>query len=1010
MRKTLCFLFLALLFTCVSCNNTKKLVIDYYDSNKLITTQEYENDLLPYEKNNYEFLGWYLEEDFKTLVTKDNISSYKDKIALYAKMRRIMKDFTIYNPGKLNDTETVLNPAFTWDNINEDTNFQVIINKGNTEVVNTLTENTYYQVSALLDQDTDYSITITGTTSNHSTTYDFKTLKSFSSINTPITTYSPYSNNMVLQRDEVSIITGKAPAKELITASFNGKNYYGLSDSSGKYEIVVAEQEATFEPFNITITNGLANSRVIKNVLIGDVYLFAGQSNMQWQTKNSDYLPEDITNAINSNVRFFSQGVTESTTKLETVKGEWFAASQSGLSNYSAIATMAGSILSDSLKNEVPIGILTAYQGNTNIANWMSSDYYQGTCSTKYFHYNGMIYPIRNANLKGVVWYQGCNNSARGNEYKDLLLSLFANYRDLFRNPNLPFFVIGLACYDGDSGNNYDFSYVRESQAMACQEDSNAYFITSCDDGDPTYIHPSTKRYICERISKSIQAVIYGKDYYSEGPTYKSHTVSGNVVTIEFNNELGLYATGSIDTLYLAGSDGKYYKANNALISNNKLIASSDSVSNPVYIKYGFGKSPFVNIFNKDGFAIVPFRTDSYNTNIDLFDYEDTSKYDFHPDGSTMQVSANNGELTVTKTNDGKTYGSIRLYKWGAIAYEPQGFRFTLTGSNSGASVAIRFIEGESYEIWGYKIVDDFTGDKTFEISTGELQVLYGKQDNVFNTQNTSYIELMIEGAGKITIKLKEARFINMERSKPRAFNIATVLESDGNVSISMSKSIFADSYKLLVSKDGENYTNPVIDEAITDLTYTTSKSIFEVGKPYYVKCIAINELGETIATNSGFVFYPKDDSKLIICNFDFKDQAALDAYISSSMDVNAGLTTTLEDEGIKITTSKGNWMQFIFKLETGSAKDMTKLQFYADFTNYTGTVTLQLADTNWNVYDYQLDLSTTKEGTFVIDFSDFIKNKTTPFTNQTLMWVMFNFVDNNGNGIILFDDCILTK
>ena len=282
---------------------------------------------------------------------------------------------------------------------------------------------------------------------------------------------------------------------------------------------------------------------------------------------------------------------------------------------------MTGSFLGEYLKDQnVPVGILSAYQGDTNIANWMSKDYYTGKVSTKHLHYNAMVHPLRHATVKGVVWYQGCNNSAAGGDYKELLKAYFANYRDLFDDEDLPFYVIGLACYDGDSGNNYDFSYVRESQAKACAEDENAYYISSCDDGDPTFIHPTAKRYIAQRVAKSIMSSLYGFSFLAEGPSYKSHTVSGNTVTIELNNADGLKSDGAIHNLLLAGEDGKYYEAE-AKIVKQTIVASSDKVANPVYIKYGFGKSPFVNIYNKDGFSMVPFRTDEYNKNIDLLDY-----------------------------------------------------------------------------------------------------------------------------------------------------------------------------------------------------------------------------------------------------------------------------------------------------------------------------------------------------------------------------------------------------
>ena len=919
-----------------------------------------------------------------------------------------MKDYNITIIGKINENEVVVNPLFYWDRANADSAFTVEVSLDGEVIETREVTSANFQVSKLLNPNSEYVLKVTGKESKHQSSITFKTITNYNNTVNSITLGNPFSNGMVIQRNVDTILAGTGPALQLISVVIEDERYDVISDNDGNFEVTIPGRSASFNPISISVSNGVNASKLISDVLFGDVYLFAGQSNMQWPTMSADYTTDDLAKLKNSNVRFFCQDVVTSTTELESVKnGRWFKPNESNCLNFSAIATITGSILGTDLKDEVPIGIITAYQGDTNIANWMSSDYYKGTVSTKHLHYNAMVYPLRHTKLSGVVWYQGCNNSAAGCEYKDLLLALFANYRDLFNTTNLPFFVIGLACYDGDSGNNFDFSYVRESQALACKEDNNAYFISVCDDGDPTYIHPRAKHYICERVAKSIEAAVYLKDYYREGPSYKSHTINGNIVTIDLYNNDGLRSVGKISGLYLAGEDGKYYEAT-ANISDGKIIASCEKVPNPVYIKYGFGKSPFVNIFNRDGYAITPFRTDNYNTNIDLLDYDSTTQYYFHPDGSKMDVSLNNGNLLITKQNDGKGYGSVRLDKWGAIAYQPQGFRFTVKGTNSGAAITFRAIEGDSYEIWGYKIIDDFTGEKTFSVGVGDFVVVYGKQNNIFEPQKIGYIEIMVEKNGEASFEVCEARFVTVERTKPMSFIISNVTENENNVSILFGNALFANSYTLVITNVSQS--SPVVYTKEQEATsFTIDKALFKKGVPYYITAIAKNELGETSATNSGYVFYLKDDNEVVICNFDFKDQAALNAYIDSSMSVHNGLTCTLQDNGVKIASSGAGWQQFIFKLDTGAGKDMTKLVFYADFSNYKGDVVMQLADTSWNTYDYIINLSEKSEGIFTINFSDFKKSGTS-FTTQTLMWVMFNFSDSVGNGYILLDDVKLLK
>ena len=988
----------------------RKITINYYDGDTFLKSEEYINEitLYNYGKEGYRLIQWYLDKTFYSPYKESQIDQYfyLGTINLYAEMENIMTDFHIESIGKVND-KSFLNPAFKWTNIRDDSSFDVKVFKEDELIDSGTTTSSTYHVRKMLDLNATYKLVVKGKESEVENEFEFTTLPTYSNTVTSITLHDPYQNGMVIQRGVKNKIVGTGPVNQIISVTIDSKSYYAPSDSYGNFEVEIPEREGSFEPITINVSNGVNVSKDLTDVLFGDIYLFTGQSNMQWTTQAADYTDDDLFKLLDSTIRFFSQDINTSTTKLEKTKnGKWFAPTKYNVMNFSAIATITGALLGDELMDEVPLGIITAYQGDTNIANWMGSEYYTGSVSTKYLHYNAMVYPLRYTNLKGVVWYQGCNNSAAGCEYKDYLLKYFENYRDLFNNEDLAFYVIGLACYDGDSGNNFDFSYVRESQALACKEDENAYFISTCDDGDPTYIHPKAKHYICERVAKSILATFYHKQYYKEGPSYKSHTVDGNKVTIELNNASGLTSKGKIKGLYLAGADGKYYEAN-AAVKNQTIVASCDKVSNPVYIKYGFGKSPFVNVFNKDNFSLVPFRTDELNTDIDLFDYDTTANYTFHPDGSTMELSiTSDNNLLIKKTADGKTYGSIRLNKWGAVAYLPEGFKLTLIGHNSGASISMRFIEGDSNEIMAYKVVDNFEGLKTFNIGIGDFTAVYNKKNGVLDSQKIGYIELMIEKTGEATVELVEAKFVHIERTKPMSFQITSVSEIEDNINVSVSKSLFANSYTLSVT---DALNNEVYTKTQTDSVFIFPKSTLALDNAYYINVKAVNELGEENASNSGYVFYLKDNSKVTICNFDFKNQEALGAYMQSSMRVHSDITCTLKNGKGEVTTSSNSWQYFIFVLESGAGNGMTKLEFYADFRGYHGQVYMQLSDTSYNNYQYIIDLTEKNEGVFTINLNEFKKGDQA-FTTQTLMWVMFNFKDPAEGDTVILDNICLKK
>jgi len=774
---------------------TRELTVNYYDGETLIDTVTYKKRVTLLEYNNADrlFFGWYTDAEFGAEFEASKTSQYFEAktLNLYAKTEQIMETFKINITGKITLNETVVNPIFTWE-AGDETSFVASLYLNNTLVdVSELTDPTF-RSKRKLNVNSEYVLSVKcGSGRTSSVRFRTATEGVGGSTVSSIALSDPFANDMVLQRKIENTLSGIGPANALISVTLSGEgvdteSYSVISDSNGNFSVTLNAHEASFTPVDIRFDTGLSIDKsnmcekTLSGVLFGDVYLFAGQSNMQWETSKSDYEQADLEDFANSYVRFFRQDVVTSSFKLQNVKGgRWFKPDVYNCGGFSAIATMTGSFLGTALKEETPVGIITAYQGDTNIANWMGSEYYTGACATKHLHYNAMVYPLRNANLSGVVWYQGCNNSAAAYDYKELLGDLFRNYRDLFGNEDMPFFVIGLACFDGDKDANgnldpmhnpYNFAYVRESQAAACAADANAYFISTCDDGDPGYIHPRAKRYICERVAKSIGVAVYGNEGYAEGPSYKSHEVVGNKVIIELNNADGLTATGEIKGMYIAGADGKYHEAT-AAIADGKIEATCEKVAEPVYVKYGFLRSPFVNIYNKDGFVISPFRTDVCDTNIDLFEYDSVENYTFHPDGAAMEVAlTEDGDLSVTKgtyaeNGEWKGFGSVRLEKFSAIGYHPECLELTLVGKNTGAEIMVRFIEG-SGEIWGSKIMDNFTGEKTVTIDLADetnFYVMYGEQDNKFDTQKIRYVEFMLKYDGALTIELCSAHFSERE-------------------------------------------------------------------------------------------------------------------------------------------------------------------------------------------------------------------------------------------------------
>ena len=622
-----------------------------------------------------------------------------------------------------------------------------------------------------------------------------------------------------------------------------------------------------------------------------------------------------------------------------------------------------------------------------------------------------MIYPLRNAEIKGVVWYQGCNNSAKGIEYEGHLTALMANWRALFRNETLPFYVVQLPCYDGDSGNNYDFSYVRESQLKACQADDNAYLIATCDGGERDEIHPVYKRYLCERIAKSILSTLYGADYLPQGPTYKSHVVEGESVVITVDNGEGLYKTGEeIVGFMLAGADGKYFDAT-ATIENGKIVVTSDKVAAPVYIKYGFSKSPFLNVYNKDGYLMSPFRTDDRNRNIDLLDYREDATYDIKSDGSAMTHSVVDvdGEigLRVTKANDGKDYGAVQLVKWGAIGYKENAIKFTVVGTGSGAEVLFRIVEG-SWEIWAISFIDNFVGKQELTAYMSDFKCVYNNSDEIIDYQAIMYLEVMIKISGEASTTILGAKFVDVEETAPRAFTLKEAKNDGHECTIKYGFSTFATSYRVIVSADGTNFTDPILDATTDQIKYVFDPALCAEDVDYYVKVIALNAKGETLATGSGMLM--SNVNRYTIASFDFASDEEFNAYKASNIVYKSKLVLSRSDKGLKINVHESDsWAHCIIKTTNGANSGFDALKFYMDLTAYKGdALKIQLQDQYGSVsFTYTLNFSSKKEGYFVIPLSSFTNPTYGAYTEGAVGRIAFNFTDYVGGDadIVYLDD-----
>lgn len=230
--------------------------------------------------------------------------------------------------------------------------------------------------------------------------------------------------------------------------------------------------------------------------------------------------------------------------------------------------------------------------------------------------YNGMIYPIRNYQVKGTIWYQGEANAGRPKEYASLLTSLITNWRELWNQPNMPFLLVQLPNFmkKADEPSESGWAELREAQFKVAQTVPYTTLATTYDVGEWNDIHPLDKKAMAQRLFLGARKLAYGEKLVSSGPLYKNMQINGNKIILTFTETgSGLTSNGKpLKHFAIAGKDRKFVWAE-AIIRGNKVVVSSEQVINPVAVRYAWSNNPEdANLRNKEGLLASPFRTDNW--------------------------------------------------------------------------------------------------------------------------------------------------------------------------------------------------------------------------------------------------------------------------------------------------------------------------------------------------------------------------------------------------------------
>ena len=477
-----------------------------------------------------------------------------------------------------------------------------------------------------------------------------------------------FSDHAVLQQDLAVPVWGTADPGENVTVSLNGQSQSATAGADGKWIVRLAGLKAG-GPFEMTVTG--KNTLTVKDVLVGEVWLGSGQSNMQFpiSSKHASYAgmtneADEIAAANYPQIRMFTGKSTKTYEPQSSIAGEWQVCSPETVPDFSAVGYLFARDLQKDL--QTPVGILTLAFGASTAEAWISREvmaadpqmkplldaldacekFYkespQGSTNRPPPHpktinarpggsvprgdpaqdqhfptvlFNGMIAPVIPYAIRGVIWYQGesiVGGTPGVNLYGHVQQALIKDWRQRWGEGDFPFYIVQLPGQKNVSNN----PRVREEQATVLSLPKTGMAVT-IDTGEATNVHPKNKAPVGDRLARLALANVYGKQIEYSGPIYKSMKVEGNAIRVSFTHSAGglVAKNGFLQGFQIAGADQKFVAAS-ARIEGDSLVVISPDVSAPVAVRYAWDNFPEglgCNLFNSADLPAAPFRTDHWD-------------------------------------------------------------------------------------------------------------------------------------------------------------------------------------------------------------------------------------------------------------------------------------------------------------------------------------------------------------------------------------------------------------
>ena len=482
-----------------------------------------------------------------------------------------------------------------------------------------------------------------------------------------VTLPSLFTDHMVLQRDMKDRVWGKAEPGEEVEVKIADQSKSTKAGADGKWMVTLDPMPAG-GPLTMTIKG--KNEVAIADILVGEVWLCSGQSNMEWDLNSANDADLEALSAKDSGIRFLSVPKNGTQQPQDDFKGKWEVCSPQSARSFSAVGYLFGRQLRQTLG--VPIGLIDDSWGGSACEAWVRRDLLaadekynpllkqwadreanaeqaeeafqarrreavekakaegrpapRGDQSPKSQMagnarpgnlYNGVLKPLIGYGMRGAIWYQGESNAGRAYQYRDLFPLMIRNWRQDWEIGDFSFYWVQLADYMGEKPEPGDSAWaeLREAQTLTMSRLPKTGEAVIIDIGEAQDIHPRNKQDVARRLARWALAKDYGIDIPCQSPSYKSIEKAGRKIVLTFDHVGGGLKPFDIKEplgFAVAGEDRKFHWAKAKVVGNDKVELESDAVSDPVAARYGWADNPVCNLYSKEGLPMTPFRTDDW--------------------------------------------------------------------------------------------------------------------------------------------------------------------------------------------------------------------------------------------------------------------------------------------------------------------------------------------------------------------------------------------------------------